>query len=103
MLAKAEAEADILLAQAEAPAPAPAEAPPAVEAPKVDTGDNAWMMTSAALVLAMTIPGLAFFYGGMSSAKNVGNTMWMSWIAFCSTSMMWVLWSYSLAFAPWSG
>ena len=76
------------------------EAPPA---PTIDTGDNAWMMTSSALVLAMTIPGLALFYGGMSRAKNVGNTLWMNWIAFCITSMMWVLWSYSLAFAPSNG
>ena len=76
------------------------EAPPA---PTIDTGDNAWMMTSSALVLAMTIPGLALFYGGMTRAKNVGNTIWMNWIAFCITSMMWVLWSYSLAFAPSNG
>ena len=83
--------------------PAVPEAPAPPEAPKIDTGDNAWMMTSAALVLAMTIPGLAFFYGGMTRAKNMGNTMWLSWIAFCITSIMWVLWSFSLAFAPFSG
>lgn len=91
---------------AAAEAPAEAEAPPAeeaaVEAAPIDTGDNAWMMTSSALVLAMTIPGLAFFYGGMARAKNMGNTMWMNWIAFCIASMIWVLWSYSLAFAPFS-
>jgi Amt family ammonium transporter len=96
----------IRVAAGEAPeAPAP-EAPPVPEAPpapQIDTGDNAWMMTSSALVLAMTIPGVAFFYGGMASAKNMGNTMWMSFIAFSITSMIWVLWGYSLSFAPWTG
>ncbi|MBI5125837.1 MAG: ammonium transporter, partial [Planctomycetes bacterium] len=78
-----------------------AEVPP--PPPTIDSGDNAWMMTSSALVLAMTIPGLALFYGGMCKSKNVGNAIWMNWIAFCITSMMGVLWSYSLSFGTGSG
>ncbi|MDN3514744.1 MAG: ammonium transporter [Candidatus Brocadia sp.] len=69
------------------------------EAPKIDTGDNAWLLASSALVLIMT-PGLALFYGGMVRAKNMVNTMWMSFIVICIVSVQWVLWGYSLSFAP---
>ncbi len=69
------------------------------DAPKIDTGDNAWLLASTALVLIMT-PGLALFYGGMVRAKNMVNTMWMSFIVICIVSIQWVLWGYSLAFAP---
>ncbi len=69
------------------------------EAPKIDTGDNSWLLASSALVLIMT-PGLALFYGGMVRAKNMVNTIWMSFIAMCIVSIQWVLWGYSLAFAP---
>ncbi|MBF8276625.1 MAG: ammonium transporter, partial [Candidatus Brocadiaceae bacterium] len=71
----------------------------AADAPKIDTGDNAWILASSALVLIMT-PGLALFYGGMTRAKNMVNTMWMSFIAICIVSVQWVLWGYSLSFAP---
>ena len=71
----------------------------AADAPKIDTGDNAWMLASSALVLIMT-PGLALFYGGMTRAKNMVNTMWMSFIAICIVSVQWVLWGYSISFAP---
>src|SRR5438445_13900714 len=54
--------------EAAPPQPAPAAAAPA---PKVDTGDTAWVLTSSALVLAMTMPGLALFYGGLVRNKNV--------------------------------
>jgi Amt family ammonium transporter len=71
----------------------------AADAPKIDTGDNAWLLASSALVLLMT-PGLALFYGGMVRAKNMVNTLWMSFIVMCIVSVQWVLWGYSLSFAP---
>lgn len=98
-------------ATAPAPAPAgapPADAPPATGAPatapapppKIDTGDTAWVLTSAALVLAMTAPGLALFYGGMVREKNALGTIMQSFIVLCLISVQWVLWGYSLAFGP---
>jgi len=81
----------------------PALPPPAVPAapapPKIDTGDTAWMLTSAALVLLMT-PGLALFYGGMVRTKNVLGTIMQSFIIIAIISVQWVLWWYSLAFGP---
>ncbi|UJS15913.1 MAG: ammonium transporter [Candidatus Jettenia sp.] len=71
----------------------------AQDAPKIDTGDNAWLLASAALVLIMT-PGLALFYGGMVRAKNMANTLWLSFIVICIISIQWILWGYSLSFAP---
>ena len=93
---------------ADAPAPAaapPADAPAAVPAPppKIDTGDTAWVLTSAALVLAMTAPGLALFYGGMVREKNAMGTIMQSFIVLCLISVQWVLWGYSLAFGPDNG
>ncbi|MGB8381302.1 MAG: ammonium transporter [Dermatophilaceae bacterium] len=64
---------------------------------KINTGDTAWVLASAALVLLMT-PGLALFYGGMVRAKSVLNMMMMSFAALCSVSIIWVLWGYSMAF-----
>ncbi|MCQ4575078.1 MAG: ammonium transporter [Candidatus Brocadiales bacterium] len=63
----------------------------------IDTGDNAWILTSSALVLIMT-PGLALFYGGMAGAKNMANTLWMCFIVICVVSVQWVLWGYTLSF-----
>jgi len=63
----------------------------------VNTGDTAWILTSAALVLLMT-PGLALFYGGMVRAKSVLNMMMMSFGALALISVLWVLYGYSLAF-----
>jgi len=82
-------------AQVAAPSPAPA-----ATAPKIDTGDTAWVLTSSALVLAMTMPGLALFYGGLVRNKNVLGTIMHSFIILCLVSVMWVLWGYSLAFGP---
>ncbi|ADV68393.1 ammonium transporter [Deinococcus maricopensis] len=65
--------------------------------PKLDTGDTAFMLISAALVLLMT-PGLAFFYGGLVRAKSVLNTMMMSFVAIAIVGVLWVLLGYSLAF-----
>src|SRR5919112_2750770 len=63
----------------------------------MDTGDTAWVLASAALVLLMT-PGLALFYGGMVRAKSVLNMMMMSFGALALISVLWVLWGYSMAF-----
>jgi len=63
----------------------------------VNTGDTAWILTSAALVLLMT-PGLALFYGGMVRVKSVLNMMMMSFGALALISVLWVLYGYSLAF-----
>lgn len=88
---------------AEAPAPAAAPAQPAPSAPKIDKGDTAWMLTSAALVLMMTIPGLALFYGGLVRGKNALGTIMHSFIIAALISVQWVLWGYSLAFGPDKG
>ena len=92
-------------AAAQAPAPeAPAAAAPEAAAapapPKIDTGDTAWVLVSTALVLAMTAPGVALFYGGMVRSKNALSTILQSFIILCMISIQWVLWGYSLAFGP---
>ncbi len=70
----------------------------AADAPKIDTGDTAWMLTSSALVLMMTIPGLALFYGGMVRKKNVLATMAESFGATCIITVLWMIIGYSMAF-----
>jgi Amt family ammonium transporter len=65
-------------------------------------GDNAWMMTSAALVLLMTGPGLALFYSGLVRRKNVLGTMMQSFILMCVITVLWALFGYSLAFGEGS-
>ena len=64
---------------------------------KIDAGNTAWMLASAALVLLMT-PGLAFFYGGMVRAKNVLGMLMQNFVCIGIVSVVWVLVSYSLAF-----
>lgn len=71
--------------------------------PKVDTGDTAWMLMSTALVLMMTAPGLAMFYGGMVRKKNVLGTLMQSFILLCMISIQWVIWGYSVSFGPDKG
>ncbi len=83
-----------------APAQAAPTAPPAAPQPKIDSGDTAWMLTSAALVLMMTAPGLALFYGGMVRRHNVLGTIMQSFILMAVISIQWVLWGYSIAFGP---
>jgi Amt family ammonium transporter len=83
--------------EAAAPAAGATEAP---AAPKFDTGDTAWMLTSSALVLMMTIPGLALFYGGLVRQKNVLSTLMHSFFCAALISVTWVLYGYSLAFGP---
>jgi Amt family ammonium transporter len=75
-------------------------APAAAASPRIDSGDTAWLLTSSALVLLMTAPGLALFYGGMVRAKNVLATLMQSFIIMALISIQWVLWGYSLAFGP---
>ncbi|WP_188586366.1 ammonium transporter [Gordonia jinhuaensis] len=63
-----------------------------------DTGDTAWMLASSALVLCMTLPGLAFFYGGMVRSKNVLNTMMMSAVSMGTVTVLWCIYGFSEAF-----
>src|SRR5258707_206959 len=63
-----------------------------------NSGDTAWMMTSMAIVLMMTVPGLALFYGGMVRKKNVGDTVMTSFAITCLISILWLFFTYSLAF-----
>ncbi len=74
----------------------------AADPPKIDSGDTAWMLTSTALVLMMTIPGLALFYGGMVRKKNVLATMAQSFAVVCLVSVLWMVLGYSLAFTTGS-
>ena len=64
----------------------------------LNSGDTAWMLISTALVMLMTIPGVALFYGGLTKKENVLNTIFLSFIAFAITSIIWVLYGYPLAF-----
>jgi Amt family ammonium transporter len=75
----------------------------AQEAPALDTGDTAWMMTATALVLLMTIPGLALFYGGMVRKKNVLATVMQSFAICCLATVIWMVVGYSLAFTDGGG
>jgi ammonium transporter, Amt family len=68
--------------------------------PAINYGDTAWMLVSTALVMAMTVPGLAMFYGGLVRRKNVLSTMMQSFFMLCMVSVQWVLFGYSLAFGP---
>ena len=81
----------------------PALALAADDKPKLDTGDTAWMLTSTALVLMMTIPGLALFYGGMVRKKNVLATIMQSFAITCLVTVLWFMFGYSLAFSDGGG
>ena len=72
-------------------------------APKFDTGDTAWMLTSTALVLMMTIPGLFLFYGGLVRSKNVLSTIMHSFFCAALISVTWVIYGYSMAFGTSQG
>jgi len=107
--------APVGLALAQTPAPPPAAPAPAAPAPgapaapatpappKIDSGDTAWVLVSTALVLLMTAPGLALFYGGMVRQKNALGTLMQSFIILALISIQWVLWGYTLAFGPDKG
>jgi Amt family ammonium transporter len=80
---------------------APEEAAEAVEAvvAVIDKGDTAWMMVCTILVIAMTVPGLALFYGGLVRAKNMLSMLMQVFAAFSMVALLWVIYGYSLAFA----
>jgi ammonium transporter, Amt family len=82
-----------------ATAPAPTE-PQLVGTDKISAGDTAWMLTSTALVLMMTIPGLALFYGGMVRKKNILATVMQSFAITCLVTLLWWVVGYSWAFTP---
>ncbi|MEN3111090.1 ammonium transporter [Uliginosibacterium paludis] len=95
-------------ASAAAPAPAPAAAAtaapaaeasaPAAAAPTPNKGDNAWLLISAALVIMMSIPGLALFYGGLVRTKNALSVLIQVFVVFALITVLWVVYGYSLAF-----
>jgi Amt family ammonium transporter len=85
-------------AQPAAATEATAPAAPAAEAPKMDTGSTAWMITAAVLVILMTIPGLALFYGGLVRSKNMLSVLMQVFVTFSLLSVLWALYAYSLAF-----
>jgi ammonium transporter, Amt family len=72
--------------------------PPPAASPTLDSGDNAWVLTSSALVLMMTAPGLALFYSGLVRKKNVLGVMMQCIFLMCLMSVIWVLWGYTLSF-----
>src|SRR3989337_3096995 len=81
------------------------EAAEAAEAakPTIDSGDTAWMLTSTALVLMMTIPGLALFYGGMVRQKKVLSIVMQCFATTCIVTVVWMVIGYSLAFTDGGG
>src|SRR5216110_1202626 len=90
-----------------APAPAaPAAAAPAATAapaPTPNKGDVAWMLTSTALVLMMSVPALALFYGGMVRSKNALSMLMQVFVVFSLVTVLWCIYGYSLAFTEGSG
>ncbi len=89
------AEAPAAAAPMAAPAAAPAAAAPA---PTPNKGDTAWMMVATILVILMTVPGLALFYGGMVRAKNTLSVLMQVYIAFSMCVVLWAIYGYTLAF-----
>jgi len=69
------------------------------EPPAIDSGDTAWMLTSTLIVLLMTVPGVALFYGGMVRKKNVLSMLAQSFAITCVISLVWMVLGYSLAFS----
>ena len=84
-------------AAAAAPAPAPVAAA-AAPAPVPNKGDTAWMIVATVLVILMTIPGLALFYGGLVRAKNMLSVLMQVFVTFCMIAVLWVFYGYSIAF-----
>ena len=89
---------------ATAPADAPAAAVPAPDAkkPSLDSGSTAWMITATVLVILMTIPGLALFYGGLVRAKNMLSVLMQVFVTVSLVSILWAVYGYSLAFTEGS-
>lgn len=65
----------------------------------LSTGNTAWVLISTIMVLMMSIPGIIFFYGGLSKRKNVLNTMFLSLIAFAIASIIWIAFGYQTSFS----
>jgi Amt family ammonium transporter len=85
-------------ATAEAAKPAADAAKPAVKPPEPNKGDTAWMLVSTALVLMMSVPALALFYGGMVRAKNMLSMLMQVFVVFSLVTVLWMIYGYSLAF-----
>jgi Amt family ammonium transporter len=96
----AEASPAAAIATAQSAEPAAAAAAPA---PVVNKGDNAWIMTSAALVILMSIPGLALFYGGLVRTKNMLSVLMQVFVTFSLITVLWVTYGYSVAFTEGGG
>ena len=94
--APAETTAEAVAAEAAADDADASQAP----APSADKGDTAWLMVCAALVIFMTLPGLALFYGGMVRSKNVLSVLMQCLVVFSLVAVLWALYGYSLAFTP---
>jgi Amt family ammonium transporter len=82
---------------------AAALSPALAAAQEIDTGATAWLLTATALVLLMTLPGLALFYGGLVRTRNVLSVLMQCFALCCIVSLLWVAFGYSAAFAPGSG
>ena len=98
--ATAAAEAAVAPVAEPAPVPVPVEAAPeAPKAPTFNNGDVSWMMMATVLVIFMSLPGLALFYGGMARKKNMLSTLMQVFTIFCVIAVLWVVYGYSLAFS----
>ena len=92
-----EGTADLVVEPAPEPEAAPAEAA-AAPAPSIDKGDTAWMLISTAIVLMMSVPALALFYGGMVRSKNMLSMLMQVFVTFSLITVLWCIYGYSLAF-----
>ncbi|MCM8613906.1 ammonium transporter [Accumulibacter sp.] len=101
--AAAPAATSTTAATPEAAVASDAGAAAAAPAPVANKGDNAWVMTSAALVILMSIPGLALFYGGLVRSKNMLSVLMQVFVTFSLISVLWVVYGYSLAFTEGGG
>lgn len=75
----------------------------ATTAPEIDSGDTTWMLIATAIVIFMHVPGLALFYGGLVSDRNVVSTMMHSFVSLLIVTLVWVFWGYTLSFGPDKG
>lgn len=100
--AAAEAAPAPAAAPAAAPAPAAGAAAAEIPAPKVDKGDTTWLMVCAALVILMSIPGLALFYGGLVRSKNMLSVLMQVFMVFSLITVLWCIYGYSVAFTEGS-
>ena len=75
----------------------------AYAAASINKGDTAWMLIATALVVLMTYPGLALFYGGLVRSKNILSVLMQVTTCFCMIAILWVLFGYSLAFTNGNG